>query len=169
MVSPIGFSKFSFFATLHPLPFVVFASSGEGLEIEPTLAGRVCQCLYASVIFAMSSVEGDKVDPGCFGAGRNRLADGRGGVPVSAVADVFLQVGIQCAGRGQGRALRVVDQLGVNVFVAAENRQPRPLGRAADRLAHAPSAALSQASYCSFVNHFSFSAIVLLYNDRAMS
>ena len=54
------------------------------------------------------------------------LAHGRGGGLVAAVTQVLAEGLIAAAGRNQGLARRVVDDLGVDVLVAAEDRQPRP-------------------------------------------
>src|SRR5205823_3864018 len=60
------------------------------------------------------------------------------GLGVLALRQPTADVGERAAGRREGGAAEVVDELGVNVLGAAEEGQPRPLGRPGDLPPHVP-------------------------------
>jgi hypothetical protein len=66
----------------------------------------------------------------------NRFADGRRRVHIATILNVALQVLIDGASGSQSAAGAVVNDLGVNVLVAAEDRQPRPFAGSPDALPH---------------------------------
>ena len=63
--------------------------------------------------------------PFVFGALCDQLSDGFGGGDIAAALHVFLRIDIQRGRGGQRRAFRVVDDLRVNMLVAAKHRKTR--------------------------------------------
>src|SRR5690606_30896002 len=84
------------------------------------------------VVAVATAVEDDLGDPGVGGAGGEQLADRLGALDVAAVG---AQVGLEGGGRGHGATGAVVDHLGRDVLVGAEDGQARPLGGPLDLLA----------------------------------
>src|SRR5262245_43810878 len=98
------------------------------LELQPGLAGGVGQGLDAAVVLEAAPVEDHRLDPLLLGPAGDELADrlGRGHVGSLLLLEVLVH-----GGRGaQGLARLVVDDLGVDVGLAAEDGQARPPGRA---------------------------------------
>ena len=107
-------------------------------ELEPGLARGVGQRLDPAMILVASAVEADLVNPGLLGALGDGLAHERRGGLVAAVGGLALDLGVEGRGRGEGLALVVVDDLGVDVLRAPEDAEPRALGRAGQLLADPP-------------------------------
>ena len=122
-------------------------------EFQTGLAGGISQRSHAAVVFVLTTIENHLLDAGLDGSLGNRFAHSRRGRPVSAVANFFSKLGVLRAGAGQGPARLIVNDLGVNILMAAEDAQPRPQGISLQPVAHAncPSLALSYDS--SFVFH----------------
>src|SRR3954452_2212130 len=102
-------------------------------EREAALAGAVGEGRDAAVVLVAGAVEDHTVDPGRARALRDELADllGLGRLVTVEAA----QVGLHGAGRGQGAADAVVDDLGADVLRRARDHQTRPLGGAGEALA----------------------------------
>src|SRR5205823_13126566 len=87
----------------------------------------------------------------------DRLADALGRGDIAAVFQVRAAgLGVAAADVRQRLAGVIVDQLGVNVLAAAEDAQPRTLGRAEESLAHAVlTTQQTLGLFLVFVSHFS--------------
>src|SRR5687768_11935368 len=118
------------------------------LELETALAGGVGEGLDAAVVLEAAAVEDHGLDALFPGARRDQLADRLGGGDVRAPLGVLLQGLVQGRGRAHRLPAAVVDHLGVDVRLAAEHREPRPLGRAGDLLADAPVDASADVFFC---------------------
>ena len=104
------------------------------LKLQTGFAGGFGQGGHAAVELVLAAVEARPSD-----AGRQRLARRSPCPPPRrppCCRRISLRRAIACRScwRHQGAALRVVDHLGVNMLVAAEDRQPRALGRPWTRL-----------------------------------
>jgi hypothetical protein len=78
------------------------------------------------MILVASAVEANLVNTGVLGPLGNDTADeGRRGF-VSTVFELTADLGVHRARRDEGRGRIVIDELGVNVLRATEDRQPRP-------------------------------------------
>src|SRR5215207_2859284 len=97
------------------------------LELQAAFAGGVGEGLDPAVVLAPAAVERDLRDAGRFGAVGDRAADELGGGDVAAVLQLPAHLAARRGGRRQRAAGEVVDELRVNVLVAAEHRQPRTL------------------------------------------
>ena len=100
------------------------------LELQSAFAGGVGQGLDAAVVAVAVRSNATLRDALGDGLGGDRLADGLGGGLVAAVLEGGL-FRSELAG-DQGLAGGVVDDLGVDVLDAAEDRQARTFGAAAD-------------------------------------
>lgn len=93
-------------------------------EVQPALASRIGQGRYATVILVHSAVEADIGDARLFGSFGQKLADlncsGLIAAGTSRPADGLFRR----AGRHQCPPLDIVDNLCVDVLVAAKHRQP---------------------------------------------
>src|SRR4029450_3358175 len=102
-----------------------FIGSRSCSELEPGLAGGIRQGLDAAVVLEAAPVEDHRLDSlllGPVGDERShRLGRGHGG----ALARLFLQVLVQGGGRAQRLPRVVVDDLRVDVGLAAEDGQAR--------------------------------------------
>src|SRR4029450_10828059 len=94
-------------------------------EIQAALAGRLGQGANTSLVLEATAVEHHRGDAGRLGLGRQLGPDPGGGGLLVAVAGRGRR-----PGGGQGAAGPVVDELGVDLLVGAEDGQARPLGRA---------------------------------------
>src|SRR5262249_7210826 len=112
------------------------------LESEAALAGAIRQGRHAAVVEVAAAIEDDPLDAFVLGPLGDELADLRRPLLLGAGGAVQLLRG----GGGDGGRRRVVDQLGVDALVGAEDRQARPLGRAGD-LAADPLAPLEAALF----------------------
>src|SRR5437764_216949 len=94
---------------------------GTESELQPRLAGAVCQSLDATVEAVAATVEHTRLGPGVLGALREQLA--------RALCLFHPREGLQVAlgpvDRRDGTAADVVDQLRLHAAVGAEHRQPR--------------------------------------------
>jgi len=115
-------------------------------ELQPALARRVGQRLDAAVVLVMPAVEGrlgDALGLGLFG---DLLADRDRPLEIAALGRLVAFLYGHAARGPQGHALAVVDELGVDVLVAAKDGQPRPRRRAVNPAADVlPSPQLLQA------------------------
>ena len=96
------------------------------LEVESGFARALGEGTDAAVIAEAGAVEDDLADAGLLGAAGDERADLLGLVALGALA--LAQLLLERRGGGQRPARRVVDDLGVDLVEAAEDRQPRPLG-----------------------------------------
>src|ERR1700722_14768898 len=87
--------------------------------------------LDAPMELVMAAIERREADAALLGRFCQKLADDLGALDVAAVGHVLANICRRAAGRRQGHALEVVDQLGVNVLGAAVDAQARAL-RSAD-------------------------------------
>src|SRR4051812_22952437 len=94
------------------------------------------------MIFPPAAIERDERDPRGLGALGDRLADALGSIEVSAGFRIAAHVVQRARRRRESLAGVIVDELRVNVLVAAEHAKPRALGRAHELRARAPLAAL---------------------------
>src|SRR4051794_24550764 len=97
-------------------------------ERETRLAGGVGQGLDPAMILVASTVEANLVNTGLLGPLGDDPADDRGGGLVAAVRSRAADLGVERAGRGQGRPGVVVDDLDVDVLGTPEDGQSGPLG-----------------------------------------
>src|SRR5438270_2126002 len=113
-------SVFELLITSYQLPPVQI---GPLLKLQSCFTRRIGKCLHAAMILETAAIECDLRDACRDGLDRNGLADRsrRGLVAAVLEADSFL---IR-VGRSDRLARCVVDDLGINMFDAAEDRQPR--------------------------------------------
>src|SRR4029453_9727651 len=104
------------------------------LELQAGFAGGVGQRLDPPVVRKPAAVDHDRRDPPILGRARDELAHFLGRGHVAAALQLALQVLVQGRGAADRLALVVVDDLGVDVALAAEGGEARPLGRALDLL-----------------------------------
>src|SRR5687768_2858674 len=105
------------------------------LELETALAGGVGKGLDAAVVLEAAAVEDHGLDALFLRARRDQRADRLGGGDVGPALGVLLQRLVEGRRRAHRLAGAVVDDLRVDVRLAAEHRQPGTLGRARDLLA----------------------------------
>src|SRR5262249_2724670 len=98
------------------------------LELQPGFPGRLRERLDPAVVLVPASVEHDGLDPLLPEALRDRRADRLRGGHVPALSGLLAHVLVERRGLGDRRACRVVDRLGVDVLVAAEDREAGPRG-----------------------------------------
>ena len=115
---------------------------------------------YGKVNEVPPSVEGHLLDPRLQRFLRDRLAQDRRRLAVPPVADLLAELRVHRAGGNQRAALSVVDNLGRNVFVAAENAQPRPARISLDAVADSKPAPEALAADSLFVFHVFVSLVV---------
>src|SRR3990172_8191118 len=116
------------------LPGFDMITSSEG---EASLAGCLRQRLDATVVPEAAAVEDDGLDPLLGGLAGERFAHQLGDLCLLLTVALAAQAGLH-VGRGHQRtAAAIVYHLNVDMAQAAEHRQPRPLRRAGDALAHA--------------------------------
>jgi hypothetical protein len=101
------------------------------LKLKAALACRVGQGFHPSVIAVVASVKRRFGDAFRFRLLGQLLPDGGRGFEVAAACFRLSFAGV-AAGGGKRYTAKVVDQLGVNVLVAPEDRQARPFLRADD-------------------------------------
>src|SRR5579875_101585 len=103
------------------------------LELQARLASCLGYGFYSTVVLIASAVEDDGGNALFARALGDRLSDQarlqRLGM---LVRELFTHGRLECRRGSQRSSLGVVDQLGVNVYIATENREPRPLGGSAD-------------------------------------
>src|SRR5262249_10477833 len=116
------------------------------LELQPALAGGVGQGLDPPVVLEPAAVEDHGLDPLLLGPGRDQRAHGLGRGHVRAPIRLRPACLVGRGGRAGRLALLVVDDLDVDVALAAEHGQPRPRGRARDLLADARADAVPDVS-----------------------
>ena len=105
------------------------------------------------MILAMTAVERHLLDPSGLSALGDYFTHGFGCLAVATVLDRASDFFVHGARRGQRFARLVVDQLHVDMFVAARNAQSRPIPGAADTLSHAKSSTLASLTNFPFVVH----------------
>src|SRR5690348_9625474 len=116
--------------------------SANSSERQAALSGGSGQRSDAAVILVTAAVEHAGLDAGRDRALGNQLADLGRGVLVGAGLELGLQALVERRGGGQGQALQVVDDLGVDVLARAEDAEARAAGRGlAQRVARAALAA----------------------------
>src|SRR5262245_51522451 len=93
-----------------------------------------------------TTIEANGFDSGSDGAFGNCLADRLGRVGVAAALELLRKRFVLRRSSCQGLAGLVVDDLDRNVFVTADDAQPRTLFRAAHTLANAKRAPLTELS-----------------------
>src|ERR687897_36891 len=98
------------------------------LQVEAALAGALCERADPPVVLVAATVEDDRGHPRGLRALRERAADRASGVDLARRNELALAA----RGGGQGATRGVVDDLGVDVLRAAEDRQARALLAAAD-------------------------------------
>src|SRR5262245_13139856 len=102
-------------------------------KLEPRLPGRVGERLHPAVEAVSVAVEGHRLDPQPLGPLGDRLADDLRRGPVAPLVPRLLPEVLRLGGAGgQRHASTVVDELAGDVLVAAEDGQPRLLGRSED-------------------------------------
>src|SRR5262245_3684866 len=107
------------------------------LEGQAALAGGVGQGLHPAMKQIGSPVEDDLLDPGGDRPFGHQLADGLGRVDIGAGLEPAAQILLHAGGGGEGLALDIVDDLGIDVLARAEHRQPGPsAGLLAELVAH---------------------------------
>src|SRR5487761_2196424 len=99
------------------------------LKLQTALAGAVGHRFHAAVVLVSGAVEAHARDSRRFRLLGDRLADRRRSLGLLALAH-------RLAGHRDQRAVgRIVHELRIDVLERAEHHEPRPLGRARDRLA----------------------------------
>ena len=107
------------------------------LENKSTFTGTIGQTLDPAVIEISSAVERDLLDPLLLGALGDSLSDDSGGLDASlALALSGEDLVVRSSGH-EGHTLLVIDDLGIDLLVASEDNQPRPLSGSIDMLADA--------------------------------
>src|SRR5918992_5291601 len=99
---------------------------GSGLEPQAALAGALGEGLHTAVVLVAAAVEHRGLDPGGLGALGEQLAGPLGLLHRLERA----QVGLDPVDRGERAAGVVVDELGEDAAVGAEDADARPLGAA---------------------------------------
>src|SRR3546814_94743 len=94
------------------------------LEFQTRLAGCVCERLDPTVIGVSAAIEDDRRNAGLLGALGDQLADLGRGRPVASGLQLVADILIQRRGMGEGEALLIVDDLGVDVLARPEHRKP---------------------------------------------
>src|SRR5690606_5615930 len=107
------------------------------LEIQPRFTRGIGQSLHAAMILVAAPVEYNLLHTRLLGTLCDELADELGGVSLGLAVNISPEIGIDGRRGSQRVAGGVVDHLSVDVLVAAENVQTRPLSRPLDVLAHA--------------------------------
>src|SRR5690349_14268174 len=97
------------------------------LEVEPALARGVSQRANTAVITEAGSIEDDSLDTCRTRALGKQPADHLGLLRLGALRGAHAR--LERRGSGKGLAGSVVDDLGVDLIEAAEDREPRPLRR----------------------------------------
>src|SRR5436305_10224364 len=132
-------------------------------ELETRLAGGVGQALDPAMILVASTVEANLVNTGLLGPLGDHPADDGGGGLVAAVGGGAADLGVERAGRGQGPAVVVVDDLHVDVLGTPEDGQAGPLGGPVEPLAH-----MALAAEPSCVDEFSLFHRTVLIDTRGV-
>jgi hypothetical protein len=99
-------------------------------ELQAALAGAFGNGLHTAVEQEAATVEDHSGDASFFGAVGKPTAHFRSGRDVSTNCTV--ETLLDSRGGGESTPGEVVDDLGVDVFAAAEHREARPSGAAAD-------------------------------------
>src|SRR5690606_14112824 len=123
--------------------------SSSALEVEAGLAGGIGQGLDAAVVLIAAAVEDHLGHAGVEGALRHQLTDDLGLLGLRLPAISLGPALLSRRGGGQGMAGHIVDHLGVDMLVRAEDVQPRALRGAGDALPQAvmpPDTQLSRGS-----------------------
>ena len=108
----------------------------DSLELQATFARTVSKSCNAAMIFVASTIERDSIDAFVFCSRRQFFADCLGSADMTRFTFGRLYFAhLQVRRSGKDNSLRIVDELCIDVQVAAENRQTRPFGCAADLLA----------------------------------
>ncbi len=108
-----------------------------GLEQQAPFAGGAGQFGHATVKLVSPPVESNSCNAGSFRSFGNGDADQLGCVPISTVGNLARQGLVACTCRRQRSAGFVIDQLTINMFVAAANAQPRTVAATANLVAGA--------------------------------
>jgi hypothetical protein len=106
------------------------------LKLEACFASGRSQRGDAAVKLVLSAVETNLLDASIDCHTGDGLADVGCRLLISSVLDRRPQRPIASTGRGQGLARFVIDNLAVNVLMAAEHAQPRPRRRSVERAAN---------------------------------
>ena len=99
---------------------------GTRLELKAGFPGRLGQRLDPAVEYPAAAVEADFLDAFLYGPFGHERADYLGGLQALARFHLALQFLLQAGGGGEGRALRVVYDLGVEILVAPVHAQAGP-------------------------------------------
>src|SRR5690349_10706923 len=108
------------------------------LEDQAARASRVGERLHSSVVHVPAAIEHNALDPLRLRLAGQQLAHELGRSHVAALRLTGAELLAPAVHRQQGLPGVVVDQLGIDVIQAAEDRQPRPRPRAAHEPAQAP-------------------------------
>src|SRR5262245_56375537 len=103
-------------------------------ELQPALASGVGEGADAAVVLEAAAVEDHGADALLLGPLGDELPHGLGRGDVRAALLVLAQILLDGRGGAQRAAVVVVDDLGVDVALAPEHREARPLGAARDLL-----------------------------------
>src|SRR5690606_25155926 len=110
--------------------------SSPWLELQTAFTGGVCKGLNTAMIEIGPAIEDHFRDAGLGAALGDQLADLSCGFGSGTVLDGTLDVLVEGRSGGQGTAVRVVDDLGVDILVRTEDRQTRATeGTSLERLA----------------------------------
>src|SRR5207248_1576842 len=107
-------------------------------DSETALSGGICQRCNPAMVTIATAVERDLFNSLFEGADGEGLADLHGRRLVSAILPFGADFDFGGTGRHEGVSSLVVDDLGINMLIAAEDRKPRAQAAAADVLADAP-------------------------------
>src|SRR5699024_1827896 len=124
--------------------------SSPSLQLQAGFAGALGERLDAALVYETAAVVdhfGDAFFQPLLGDG---LANFLGRLDIAAVA---LEILVHAGSAGQGNALRVVDDLGVDVLGRAENIQTGTLGGAADLAADTAVTAKTSFVLISLIDH----------------
>src|SRR5262249_54951359 len=101
------------------------SASSPSLELQPRFPGRVGQSFHPPVVLEAAAVEDHGADALLLGPARDQLAHGLGSRDVAAPLRLRPQLLVEGGGGAQRAAVLVVDDLGVDVALAAEHREAR--------------------------------------------
>jgi hypothetical protein len=123
------------------------------LKLESRFSRRFGQGRNAAMILVIATIEHDFLNTSLDSPLGDRFANRCRRRLVAAISDAFAQRRIATAGRDERLAGGIVDDLGVNILMAAEDSQPRPDGVALDSVANADRSSLALSQYLSLVLH----------------
>jgi hypothetical protein len=117
------------------------------------LASRIGQCGDAAMKLAATTIERACLNSSLLGPFRNRFAHNCGRINVASVGDLLVHFLVGGTCRCHCLATCIVNQLGIDMSVAAKNRQTRLHGSPMDPLADAKLSSLPLSPDRSFVVH----------------